>query len=79
MHKVGTAGQRGNASDALVSAGDAAQSTELPPFADAAPSTETTYLLGTPTNARRLQGAIEQLNLGKGTEQILFAGKPHVA
>ena len=32
---------------------------------------ETAYLLRSPVNAKRLMGAIEQLNAGKGTERKL--------
>jgi len=32
---------------------------------------ETAYLLRSPTNAKRLMGAIEQLNAGKGTARKL--------
>ena len=73
MRKSLSAGHGVKPPDALVIADDATQSIELSPVADAAPSTETTYLLRTPANARRLQVAIEQLNGGKGAERKLFA------
>lgn len=44
------------------------------PLADYTSLRETTYLLGSSENARRLLGAVAELNRGVGLSRLLFEG-----